>query len=497
MTITLRRTLRSLLFVLVLLGSVVGPGLTDQGSAQAGMLSFIYTGLFGGAGTQSPSAALDKTLIEPCVFCEFSGALIAASDSFAYNAFSAVQEPVSKIVNYMFALWIILQGALLMLGMGPGSNPGAIIWNLITRSCMFFIIIGLLAVSGPKAGLTSSAYWDTFYKLPITEAINGANLIASKSGGGVLDGSCGVTLKSGSKLEKLDQSTLIKIMCLVEKVEKNNRLGMAFGWQVFGNFNGGTLELKTYLNGAASLLVGLAIIIAFAASSIYFAFFVVDLFVRIAFVTAFAPFFIGFFLFKPTRQFSLTAINSVVSSLFTLMGIAAVYGFSAGLIKQIPAIYWGTVGQSGGSGTDFGAMLNHINNNPVQILSGYVWFAIIAAITNIALASKLAGVVGGIFGGGGQGGGFAEKAMGGVKGALGAAAGIAGAVGGGAMFLGGGAALKGAAKVWQGGMAAGGAVASAATSGGAGQAMQAGRASIRSAATRIMGGSPPPPPPGT
>ena len=384
----LRRAGHAALFILVLMAAAAMPGLTGDGTAAA-QSSAIYSVV-----VQAPDEGVTAVLSEPCTACNFAGKLIVAADSFAAGAFERLRDPIAKVVNYTFALWVLLQGMYLMLGMGDGRNPGAILWGLVTRSATFFVVIGLLHASG------SQTFWDRFYNLPIQEAANGASLLSTAAGGGSPVAGCSISAPTGTKI---DSGTVKQMLCLVEKVEKSNRLGMVFGYYLFANFQGTLLDI--FGKFLFALFMGTVIIVVFALGTIYFTFFVVDVFLRIAFLTAFAPFFIAFFLFGPTRQYAMKAIAGFVSALFSIMAASAVYGFSSTLVLQIPSVYFGsaaggagTGGGGGSAGDQFTRMLAEMSYDNFELLASYVWFAIIAGAATILLTRQIAGEIASIFG---------------------------------------------------------------------------------------------------
>lgn len=346
----------------------------------------------------APDEKISAVLAESCTACLFASKLIAAADTFAFNAFDKLRDPVARIVNYTFALWVLMQGMYLMLGMGPGRDPGTILWALATRAATFFIVIGLLNAAG------SQTFWDNFYNLPIQEAAKGAALISSTTGTASPVSGCSFSVPATAKL---DPAAFKDMICLVEKVEKVNKLGMVFGYYLFANFSGSMLDI--FAKFLFALFIGVVLIIVFALGTIYFTFFVVDVFLKITFLTAFSPFFIAFFVFRPTRHYATSAINGFLSALFGLMAASAVYGFSATLIFQIPSLYFasaagGAGGPGGGSSggnpiAEFTRMLEALNYQNFELLAGYVWFAIIAGLATIALTKKFATEIAAIFGG--------------------------------------------------------------------------------------------------
>lgn len=235
--------------------------------------------------------------------------------SFAQTVFTDFAKSVGTIVEYVFAIWLIIECVRVFLGV---SQFQAFVWNLARKSGLFLLIIGLLLMQG------TSAYWDFFVGIPSSFSFGLAQSFMDNSGG--VSPICQIS--SSSSFSNFPEQA----SCLAANLESIMRLGIMFGigaittWPWTGGL-GVTMIVMLIPNVILWILdaVGGVIVImvfVFVLGSLVSK--ILDFVLRVAVVSAFAPFFIGFALIKPTRRYSISAFKSLVGAFIQMIAL----GFS-------------------------------------------------------------------------------------------------------------------------------------------------------------------------
>lgn len=408
---------------------------------------FVFTVLFAVVSTQNtasaasadtPSKWFDALDTQGCMFCDFIGQFIQITDKFAKDSFDYFNEPVLQILTYAFAIWIVIKCGTLMLGFGPGQNPSQIFWDIIKKSSYFFILSFMLMTQH------TNVYWDVFYKLPMAQTLEFANGITEKTS--QFQNSANLTQinpalcgnfehlnisSSESGIQPLSKFYIKKLTCQVEKTEQVNFAGLLFGLQVILNVSIGESDgwfdgLGTFFASLPTVILqalgGFFILILFAAALLYYSFFMLDIIFRLTFLSSFAPFFIGFYLFEPTRQFTSRFLTGLLQSFFTIIAASTVYGCVGALLTYLPVVfnkspYVITALRNAGIQTNpqtitdiiFAMDESKVTFGPTD---AHFWFLAMAGLLSIALTKKISGMIQAIFGFSDGGAFMADKALG-------------------------------------------------------------------------------------
>jgi hypothetical protein len=335
-----------------------------------------------------------------CWFCGFASGFMDSAKTFAKNGYNVfLSENLTGILEAVLLIWLAVRAYEMTLGVG---NPGTILWNIIKKMSLFFVIWAMLK------GMGQNLYWEAFYDEPLDMAVRAANALAGGSGAAAGDGgTAGLT-------------SLIRTM---ESVTFNQ---VALGWDIMVNFK----VVGTALGaGILSFLGGAMLMFMFAMSIIYYTFFILDIVVRISIISALAPLFIAFYLMEQTRGFAIKALMGLVQSFFTLAGSTLVFRVTSQLINSGISLW--------ASGPEVSALAK-IHGPPAPGAAGMIafidstsasispfdagfWYVFCAGLLSVGLCKKISAMMQTIFQFSDGGGNMADKAVGIAGKAVGAA----------------------------------------------------------------------------
>lgn len=374
------------------------------------------------SGSSSTKAVVDPEVTgafqRNCMFCEFVGRYIQIADSFAKDTFELLAPELRKILSYIFMIWIIAQSARWILGMG---SPGEVFWSIVKQTAIFFVLMSFLVAGG-----RTSAYWQYIYEMPIRVAMQTSQEIMRVASPEQRVGpDCGKFNMIGVGTNRpMSSSTMFALTCLIERTEVANRFGVQVGWKMISEHTFSMNPLKM-VAGISSYIIGLGVVTIFAISLVYFAFFVLDMFTRVAMLSAFAPMLIAAYFLNTTRDMARTALRGIIESSVTLMAASAVYGFVANImahvyevmrtspaveqIMQDPKVAAAVESQRYGIEK---ALVLISYDAPFTPMESYFWYLVLSGLLTMMLTKKISLLVANLIKGAGGGTTMADTAAG-------------------------------------------------------------------------------------
>jgi hypothetical protein len=276
------------------------------------------------------------------------------------------------LLNYAFLIWILLQVAQMMLGMSSG---GGTFWSIVRRSAIYMVLAFMLTA------ITTGAYWTWFVEEPIRIAANASSVV-------MRNGSCsgGAAATAG---------------CLARQLELIFTEPMHAG---LVNMRSTPLSLT---GAAASQFIAGALLMLVSFIGIaFFAFFILDVVLRILVMAMFSPIFVAAFLFNPTRGWATGAAWNLVGSVVTLVGAAAVLAILRdAMTALLGGSNWaGVVAQIAASGSQY--------NSPVNLDRAVFWQALFLTLVSVGTAKAISQMMASVFNSAPVGSPMADKAAG-------------------------------------------------------------------------------------
>ena len=304
-------------------------------------ISWLFAGNAGDG--QNFSTVYDDIGGNSCTFCGFVGRFAQIVDSFAKNTFRALQGPAANILTYLFALWVAFMAGAVALGVGAGNSPMGFAWVLAKRLTLFFFLYFLINAQ------SSSTYWDWFYDAPMEISADLSDLVISttpqimsrQTSAGT---DCftpipaGLTKTSSGAAPPIQTATLMKFVCQVQVAESINKIGVAAAISNVRTAAKFSWSLAFIGNIIMAVIAGLIILFVFGVAMFYYTFLIIDVFFRVAFISALAPIFIVFFFLQGTRSWAQQMINGLVASFATLFGANMVYSVVGTLLAYLPEV---------------------------------------------------------------------------------------------------------------------------------------------------------------
>ena len=247
-----------------------------------------------------------------CIACSMVVTLDAAGKNLAktgYNLFIA--EQLDLILYSVFVVWLCARVAAMVLGHGEGLKD---LWEIAKKSALLFLLVMLVKGQG------TNVYWEVIHDEPL--------LMAWKAAGALMG-------------ENVSDPT-----ALVAKMETLNYNGAALSWNIMWNFQLIKGQFWQSVGSVlASVVLGTMLVFMFGAALIHYPFFILDILLRVAIISAFAPIFIIFWFLPETRRFTTKALSGLVQSFFTLALCGLVYSLCSTLIAAAIGS-WGASGMS-------------------------------------------------------------------------------------------------------------------------------------------------------
>lgn len=313
-------------------------------------------------------AAITSPLIEG-----FVGAAQQIAQTFA----TRMAGETLTLLNYAFLIWLLLQVAQMMLGMSGGAST---LWNIVRRSALYMIVAFMLAA------VSSGAYWAWFVEEPI-------RISAALSSEAMGRGGCG----GGSAAQAAS--------CLARAVEQVFTYPMHAAWE---SIKATHFTLDGIVSGAAfsQYLAGALLALVSFIGLVFFAFFILDVVLRILILAMFSAVFVAAFLFNPTRGWATGAAWNLVGAVATLVGGAAV-------LAMLEAAMRNTLGGGG-----WGDVVSRIVassgsfDSPINLDRIVFWQSLFLALVSVGVAKGISQMMASVFNSAPSGSPMADKVSG-------------------------------------------------------------------------------------
>ena len=281
------------------------------------------------------------------------------------------------LLNYAFLIWLLLQVAQMMLGMSGGAST---LWNIVRRSALYMIVAFMLAA------VSSGAYWAWFVEEPIRIASALSSEAMGRSG-------CG----GGSAAQAAS--------CLARDVEEVFTYPMHAAWE---SIKATHFTLDGIVSGAAfsQYLAGALLVLVSFIGLVFFAFFILDVVLRILILAMFSAVFVAAFLFNPTRAWATGAAWNLVGSVATLVGGAAV-------LAMLEAVMRNTLG--GGGWQDVVSRIIASSgsfDSPINLDRIVFWQSLFLALVSVGVAKAISQMMASVFNSAPAGSPMADKVAG-------------------------------------------------------------------------------------
>ncbi len=315
----------------------------------------------------------------------FVKSFVSQASVLGKNFSSSLSSEILTLLNYAFLVWLLLQVAKMMLGMEAG---GQVFWNIVRKSSIYVILAVLL-------GATSSAsYWTWFVDEPTK--------IATALGTKVL------TTAGGSSCGGLSGDAAGTAGALACSMENAIRGGIAVGYAMMAGFPWDIFATDKFHLMLTLGISGFFLMLLYALTLIFFGFYVLDVFFRVLVLAMFSPIFIGCYLFDGTRGITKSAISNLIGSFVTLVGACAVLGVNIQVMMSmnLGAGNWPSLIQSTAKAA------SEFNMALVGPATSEYWMMCFSAITLVATAKTISGMMSGVFGSSASGTTMADTAAG-------------------------------------------------------------------------------------
>ena len=302
---------------------------------------------------------------------------VGATQQIAQSFATRLAGETLTLLNYAFLIWLLLQVAQMMLGMSGGAST---LWSIVRRSALYMIVAFMLAA------VSSGAYWAWFVEEPI-------RIAAALSSEAMGTGGCG----GGSAAEAAS--------CLAREIEKIFTYPMHAAWE---SIKATHFTLDGIVSGAvfSQYLAGALLILISFIGLVFFAFFILDVVLRILILAMFSAIFVAAFLFNPTRAWATGAAWNLVGSVATLVGGAAVLAMLNAAIRNTlggggwEAIVSSIVASSGSY------------DSPINLDRVVFWQSLFLALVSVGVAKAISQMMASVFNAAPAGSPMADKVSG-------------------------------------------------------------------------------------
>lgn len=394
--------------------------ITDAVMGTGSAMQWLFAGSGNGDG-QNFSSVYALVGGSGCTFCAFVGRFTQIVDIFAKNTFHTLQGPAANILTYLFAIWVTFLGGSVALGVGAGQSPTGFMWSLAKKSSLFFVLYFLLSAEN------TTTYWEWFYDAPMQVSSDLTDLVISTTPRltteqSTTSSSCFTPLSSGQlqaasgsgSVAPIGNDTLMKFICQVQVAESINKIGVAAAISNIrsGARTGSWLSLEPIANFVQAFVAALLLLFVFGVAMFYYAFLIIDVFFRIAFISALAPIFIIFYFFQGTRGWAKHVLNGLIASFATLFGANMVYSVVGTLISFLPEITLGSaevqnVAKQAGvsigdtSGIKIDKMFDILDSSGQYLNWGSagLWYLLMSGLLAYAMSRRIGEMFSSIFGG--------------------------------------------------------------------------------------------------
>lgn len=316
----------------------------------------------------APNSAITSPLIE---------GFVGAAQQIARGFATRVASEILILLNYAFLIWLLLQVAQMMLGMTGGAST---LWSIVRRSALYMIVAFMLA------SISTGTYWQWFVEEPIRIA---AALSAEAMG----RPGCG----SSSAAEAAS--------CLARGMEEVFTNPLYASWR---SISATQFSLEALISGAAISQYSAGALLALISfiGLVFFAFFILDVVLRILVLAMFSAVFVAAFLFNPTRGWATGAAWNLVSSIATLVGGSSVLAMLDAAIRSSlggggwPAI----ISEIAASGSRY--------DSPINLDRVVFWQALFLCLVSVGVAKAISQMMTSIFNSAPAGSPMADKAAG-------------------------------------------------------------------------------------
>lgn len=348
-----------------------------------------------------------------CWTCDFIGTAIVIFDAGAKSVFSLLAEPLREFLSYVFIVWIGLQALKLFF---PFDNSGGILRSIVLRSIVFMVVI--LATTELGRGL----YFEWIYNPAIHFGSAGASAILDQTSILGADAAALFGATSGefnllvgrpdipAGMAGISDADVTGVLRMIEAVQRMCFFVFGVVWSAFTNL--GVFDFAVnFFPVLLSLIAGLLLFAIYGLILFAFAFYVLDLFLRIAIISSLAPLLIGGYLMKPTRGMAIQALQGILGSMLVLIAAAIVFSLGAAFIMVVPSTFVNESGQALKSYAELQTLMASESRGLSFGDTGY-WLLLMAGLFMNAAMSKAKGIVESTFGGFSDGPSMGEKISG-------------------------------------------------------------------------------------
>ena len=316
----------------------------------------------------APNSAITSPLIE---------GFVGAAQQIARGFATRIASEILILLNYAFLIWLLLQVAQMMLGMTGGAST---LWSIVRRSALYMIVAFMLA------SISTGTYWQWFVEEPIRIA---AALSAEAMG----RPGCG------------SSSAAQAASCLARGMEEVFTNPLYASWR---SISATQFSLEALISGAAISQYSAGALLALISfiGLVFFAFFILDVVLRILVLAMFSAVFVAAFLFNPTRGWATGAAWNLVSSIATLVGGSSVLAMLDAAIRSSlggggwPAI----ISEIAASGSRY--------DSPINLDRVVFWQALFLCLVSVGVAKAISQMMTSIFNSAPAGSPMADKAAG-------------------------------------------------------------------------------------
>lgn len=312
-----------------------------------------------------------------CLSCSFIQQFIVALASFSAAVFMYFRAFFVALLPLLMATWIAWNvGRLMVTGASDGKE---FMGNVIKKATLFFFLwLVMINDTGSTSTdptetmtITDAQYpWSWFGPIALDYGFTLGNEVRDITTGSLTMSGVGagsgddLVVQAGFNCENIGALnpqlnanpdaygfawSASSITCAIERT---HMVGIAAGlamiegsWSqiVAPSWSGGTESVTAFfmgtLNAVIITIIGLALLIVFALSAIWFIFLVLDIVVKVLIIAALSPLLMLFALLQPTRQYAWSAVKGVIGALVTALGLAIVASLAFFLIMNTVNVY--------------------------------------------------------------------------------------------------------------------------------------------------------------
>ena len=335
------------------------------------------------SGTLSGTSALASTTVDLFNTSLLGGFITSISNTlynFAKNEFSTFSSDCYKVACYLFAIWLVLQSIYTVLGL---NDAQALIMRIAKNA--LYLIAAVILIGGSN----TNAYWEDFIVIPL-------EISSSISAAINIDGTIGACSSASTSGSNPGDTLVEHIACMEGNVENIMKNGIVIG--VALPFNQATVAttIMTLVSDTMAILLfllisGFIIMMMFGLIIIYYAFFLVDVVLRLCIVSAFAPFFIGLSAVPASRKVAAAAFTELLGAFVNLTVVSILIGFEGNIMYNALNSKSAVVS----TGEPFYTYIGGIY--PLIFFPGF-WEIILVGMSSIMLTRQIHKMFEGIFG---------------------------------------------------------------------------------------------------